>query len=187
MKAAIVLLADYMTQNFVRKIVFALDQEYKIDFLGSLLPAHVSLKQPFAFESIERLEGYFDTFVASVSPFLIEFNEIYYKNWGGYGILGMSVKETTTLRELHNRLNHKLCELFRDTSAPHDGEEYRFHMTIELGIIGKVNPYQAYFDKLADKSVNLSFVAKEMALFYYSGKDHRSFFNYKVLPLAGEG
>ena len=187
MKAAIVLLTDYMTQNIARKIVFALDQEYKIDFHGSLLPAHVSLKQPFAFESMERLEDYFDALAASISPFLVELDEIYYIDWSGYGILGMSVKETTILRGLHNRLNHELSELFRDTSAPHDGDEYRFHMTIELGKIEKANPYRVYFDKLADKRVNLEFVAKEMALFYYSGKGPRSFINYRVLPLTGKG
>lgn len=186
MKAAIVLLADHTTQNFARKIVLALDQKYQIDFFGSLLPAHISLKQPFAFESMQKLENYFDALAASVSPFMIELDEIYYTGWNGYGILGMNVKETATLRELHNRLNCELGELFRDTSAPHDGDEYHFHMTIELGKTEQANPYQAYFDGLADKQVNLAFLATEMALFYYTGQDHLSFFNYKVLPLTGK-
>jgi 2'-5' RNA ligase len=186
MKAAFVLLADYKTQNFLRKIVFALEQNYQIDFCGSLLPAHVSLKQPFAFENMEKLEPYFDALAASIPPFMIELDEIYYTGWQGYGILGVNVKETSILRELHNRLNWELPELVQDASAPHDGDKYHFHMTIELGKTTEANPFRDYFDKLTEKRVNLAFLAQELALFYYTGKDHLSYFNYKVLPLTGK-
>ena len=153
MKAAIALLADYQVQNYIRRIVFELEQETKIDFLASLLPAHISLKQPFSFENMERLEEYFDSLSARIIPFRVDLNEIYYTEWDGYGILGIDVKETGTLRRLHNQLNRELSTLFLDTSAPHDGDEYRFHMTIELGKVEKLNPYQAYFEKIEDRKV----------------------------------
>jgi 2'-5' RNA ligase len=187
MKAAIALLADYAAHNYARRVVFELEQKYRIDFLASHLPAHISLKQPFSFESMERLEGYFDSLAAQIIPFRISLDEIYYTEWGGYGILGLNVKETATLRRLHNRLNRELCELFDDTSAPHDGSGYHFHMTIELGRVEKVNPYRSYFDTLENKKAHFAFMAKEVALFYYTGEDHRSFMNYKVLPLTGSG
>jgi 2'-5' RNA ligase len=135
---------------------------------------------------MERLESYFDSLAAQIIPFQIELDGIYYTEWGGHGILGVNVKETTTLRRLHNQLNRELSQLFENTSAPHDGDEYHFHMTIELGEVGKVNPYRSYFDSLTNKEVHLAFLAKEIALFSYTGEDHRSFMNYKVLPLTGK-
>ena len=185
MKAAVVLLADYKTQNFARRILFELEQEYQIDYLASLLPAHVSLKQPFSFENMETLENYFDLLATQIAPFKIQLNEIYYAEWSGYGILGVNVNETDTLRKLHVQLNRELSKLFTDTSAPHDGDGYKFHMTIEMGNVKKSNPFRTYYNKIKDKKLNLSFMAEHIALFYYTGEDHLSFINYKVLPLTG--
>ena len=53
MKAAIVLLASTPIQNFIRRIVFELNANYGAAFFASLLPSHVSLKQPFAFEDMD--------------------------------------------------------------------------------------------------------------------------------------
>lgn len=74
MKAAIALLADYRVQNFARRVVFDLERRHGIGFLGSLLPAHVSLKQPFEFEDMGKLEAYFDALAASIQPFEIAFD-----------------------------------------------------------------------------------------------------------------
>jgi hypothetical protein len=46
MKAAIALLSDFPIQNIARKMAYAIHQRAPIQFLGSLLPAQVSLKQP---------------------------------------------------------------------------------------------------------------------------------------------
>jgi hypothetical protein len=102
MKAAIALLANNQVQNYARRIVYELERESRIDFMGSLLPAHVSLKQPFAFEEMSRLESYFDLLAAQIRPFQIVLDEIYYTEWEGYGILRINVVETDVLRELHN-------------------------------------------------------------------------------------
>jgi hypothetical protein len=186
MKAGIGILADHAAQNFTRKIVFALAQEHPIDLLASIHQAHISLKQPFTFESMKRLEAYFDSFAESVVPFRIELDKIYYTQWGEYSILGLNVKETPILRGLHDRLNQELTAVVLDPTAPHDGEDYRFHMTIEMGVPVGGDPYRAYFDRLTDKRVDLSFLAEEIALFCSTDEDNLSYFNYKVLPLAGE-
>jgi len=47
MRATFVLLTDWETQNFMRKLAVELDAQYQIGLSGCLLPAHVSLKQPF--------------------------------------------------------------------------------------------------------------------------------------------
>lgn len=188
MKAAIVLLADYRIQNYVSRIILDLNRKYNIDFLASLLPAHISLKQPFSFESMEKLENYFDLLTNSIKPFEIELDKIYYTEWKEYSILGFNIKETNILRNLHNRINREIKELFENTSAPHDGDTYHFHMTIELGKIVGENVYKNYFDNLENRKVNLSYVVKDIALFYYADESFEigSFMNYKVLPLGKE-
>ena len=186
MKAAIVLLANREIQNYVRRIVFDLNRKYDIRFLASLLPAHVSLKQPFSFDSMEKLETYFDRLAEDIEPFVVELDHVYHTQWGGYGILGLDVRETDTLRELHNRINAELDDLFEDTSAPHDGDSYRFHLTIELGSVEAEDVYGRYYEELDDKRVNLKFTAREIALFYYTGDPSAgSYMTYKVLELGG--
>jgi len=186
MRAAIVLLADYKTQNLARRMAVELEQGYQVAFMASLLPAHISLKQPFAFEDMGKLEGYFDSLAAETAPVQITLEEIYCSDWLGYGILGMTVKETSALRDLHNRLNRELSRLFKDTSAPHDGDEYRFHLTIEMGETEEfINPYRTYFESLVTTRLDSTFLAEYAAIFYYPGEDLQSFINYKILPLTG--
>lgn len=78
MKAAIALLADHSVQNYVRRIGYEIRQFGEVEFLGSLLPAHVSLKQHFAFENMEVLESWFASFSKRVAPFQINLESIFY-------------------------------------------------------------------------------------------------------------
>jgi hypothetical protein len=187
MKAAIVLLADYKIQNSARKLVIDMSQRSDMLFFGSLLPAHVSLKQPFTFEKLNTLDGYFDSLAKRTPPVEITLEDIYYAEWSGHGILGYNVHETPQLRGLHNRINADLRLLFRDTSAAHDGAGYRFHLTIETGPIGEHNPYKDAFERIKDKNVNITFTARELGLFYYAREDIKvgSFTTYRISPLGG--
>lgn len=187
MRAAIAILASSEIQNTIRKIAFDFDRRYNLPFLGSILPAHISLKQGFTFESMPALEDYFDRLAASIQPFEILLDRFYHTAWSGYGILGLNVVETPLLRSLHDRLNRELSQVVQNSSAPFDGEAYRFHLTIELGPLGEYDAYLAYYEALADKQVNLSFIARELALFYYADRPSvpGAFMVYKVLPLGG--
>jgi len=111
-------------------------------------------------------------------------DEIYLSEGIDFGILGLNVKDTGRLRELHNLLNRELSELVENPAAEHDGEGYHFHLTIELGRFEGANPYRSYFESLANKTVDLSFQARELALFYYTGEPVQ-FITYKILPLSG--
>ncbi len=188
MKAAVALLSDYTVQNAARRMVYEICQHGDIKFFGSLLPAHVSLKQPFTFENMDALEGWFDLFSKRVRPFRIDLDHIYYEQWDAFAIVGLGVRETPTLRALHNQINHELQGLVHDSSAPHDGEEYRFHLTVELGNTGSTNPFKQFYESLPEKQIALSFMAEYIALFFYAGEpiEPGSFICYKVLPLAGK-
>lgn len=185
MKAAIALLSDYPVENVVRRMVYDIGQIAQIEFLGSLLPAHVSLKQPFTFESMTALEEWFTSLSSRVNPFRIELNRVYYDAWDEYAIVGLEVHETPTLRGLHNQINRELKEIVQDPSAAHDGDDYRFHLTIELGKVGSQNPFNQFYELLPEKQVSLSFQAEHIALFFYADGPIQtgSFICYKVLPL----
>lgn len=187
MKAAIALLSDHRVQNVARRMVYEISQHARIPFLGSLLPAHVSLKQPFTFEDMDELEGWFESFSKRVAPFRIELDHIYYDAWDDYAIVGMGVHETPTLRGLHNQINRELKEVVMDSSAPHDGADYRFHLTIELGKVGSTDPFKQFYESLPEKHMDLSFVSEHIALFFYQDGpiETGSFICYKVLPLTG--
>lgn len=187
MKAAIVLLSNASVQNYVRRIVFELNTVYGVEFYAATLPAHVSLKQPFTFENMGVLEEYFDGLAAKTAPFEIQLEHVYYEEWAGYAILGLSVVETARLRQLHDQLNAELSPLFLDTRAAHDGSGYRFHLTIELGKTAGNNGFRDYFDRLAEKQVNLKFIARELGLFYYTADTNspKDFMTYRVQPLTG--
>lgn len=187
MKAAIALLSDYFVQNAVRRMVYEISRHAEIEFFGSLLPAHVSLKQPFTVESMDALESWFEAFSKGVAPFHVELDQVYYSEWNEYAIVGLNVHETPILRSLHNQINRELKEFIHDPTAPHDGDKYHFHLTIELGKVGKVNPFQQFYKSLPEKHVNFSFTAESIALFFYADRAIQpgSFICYKVLPLTG--
>jgi hypothetical protein len=118
MKAAIALLSDYTVQNAARRMVYEIDRHAGIGFLGSLLPAQVSLKQPFTFESMDILEDWFDSFAQRVAPFRIELDHIYYDEWDEFAIVGLAVHETPTLCALHNQINRELQTVVHDNRLP---------------------------------------------------------------------
>ncbi|MEO8355438.1 MAG: 2'-5' RNA ligase family protein [Chloroflexota bacterium] len=101
-----------------------------------------------------------------VAPFRVELERIYYNEWDDYAIIGFEVHETPTLRALHEQINRELKDVVLDASAPHDGDAYCFHLTIELGQVGNINPFKEIYESLPEKKVDLSFMAKSVALFF---------------------
>jgi 2'-5' RNA ligase len=138
--------------------------------------------------SMNVLENWLDSFSKRVSPFRVELDHVYYDEWDDYAIVGLNVNETPTLRELHNQINRELKGLVQNSSAPHDGDEYRFHLTIELGKAGSLNPFKEFYEALPEKQVDLSFMAEAVALFFYADGpiEKGSFICYKVLSLTGK-
>lgn len=98
------------------------------------------------------------------------------------------MRETPTLRSLHDQINRELKEVVKGPSAPHDDDEYRFHLTVELGRIGEVIPFRKFSESLPEKQVDLSFMAEHIALFYCPETtiERGIFICYKVLPPTGK-
>ncbi len=185
MKAAVAILADDRVHNFVRRRMLELNRNHGVRFYASLLPAHVSLKQPFVFDDMRKLETYFDELASGIEPIEIAFDGFYHTFWNGFGILGLNVVETARLRALHNRINAELVERFENSAAPHDGDGYHFHLTIEAGKGGAADALKRYYEHMGDHALDLRFTARKMALFFYDGEPQAgSFMTYRIADLA---
>jgi len=189
MKTALALLADHNVHNFIRKLAVDIHSKYRTGFLASLLPPHVSLKQPFQVSSLSKLEAYFDQLAETIQPFEITLTRLELIvspfNDDELGILWLDVQENQLLRDLHNRINRELSERFENTYAPFDGPNYHFHATVELG--GQpVEVYRRIYAEYEHIEVNLRFTAREIAMFYYGdfSGGPGTFVTYKVLPVG---
>ena len=189
MKAAFALLVDHNAHNFVRKLVVDIHSKYRIGFLASLLPPHVSQKQPFEVSNLPKLETYFDQLAKTIQPFEITLThpELQTSSFNDdeIGILWLNVQETRTLRDLHNRINRELPERFENTEAPFDGPSYHFHATAEVGR-QSAEVYHKIYAEYEHIEVNLSFTVNEIAMFYYDdwSSEPGTFITYKILPVG---
>lgn len=185
MRATFVLLTDRETQNLMRRLAVELDDRYQTGLAGCLLPAHVSLKQPFRITDLVTVEAFFDEWVTTVGPFEVRFTELgfRYMDEPGAGIVWLEVEETPTLRDLHERLNAALAQRFDHTEAPFDGPEYHFHATVALGR-WPAAVHEQIVSEYGERAVSGGFRARELALFYYASDDFApgTYTAYKVLP-----
>jgi len=191
MKANFVLLANPEIHNYVRKLSWDIHQKYRTGTRHASLPPHILLKQPFSVSSLPELEKYMGELAESIQPFDVTLTELQtvptYYDGMEYGTLWIEVKETTLLRELHNRLNHDLNLLFGNTAADYDGDAYCFHMTIMMcgQLMDICNKYKA---GIQHSKVNLQYTASELGMFVYDEPlgPHGDFLCYRVLPLGNQ-
>jgi len=184
MRATFVLLTDWETQNFMRKLAVELDAQYQIGLSGCLLPAHVSLKQPFQITDLQAVETFFDEWVASIEPFDVRFTSLgfHFIEQASVGIVWFDVEETAPLRGLHNRLNAELSQRFEHTEAPFDGPQYHFHATVALGR-WPLTFHEKLTREYEKRAISGGFHVRELALFYYAADDFApgTFTDYKIL------
>jgi 2'-5' RNA ligase len=183
MRATFALLTNRHIENQINWLAWQINLRFQTGVQPRCLAAHVSLKQPFDIgDNLDTLERYMADFAATVPPVDIELADFFV--WET--VFAVDVRETTTLRTLHNRLNQKLPPLFGDVSAEHDGEEYHFHLTVATG---GATPeiYQAIYETYTQIPIATTFTANELAMFVYheqpSGR--RDYMTHTVLPLTG--
>jgi 2'-5' RNA ligase len=167
-------------------MVFEIAQRGNVEFFGSILPSHVSVKQAFAFESLPRLESWFDSLAQRIAPFDMTLDDIYYTEWSGFGVVGINVVDAPNLRGLHEQINRELVSVVKDPTAPHDGNDYHFHLTVEMSRLGGTNPLNAYHDALTNRKTDITFRAEELAMFLVADRPLApgSVILYRVMPLG---
>jgi 2'-5' RNA ligase len=172
MKAAFALLVDHTVHNFMRKLAVDIHTRYHVGFQASVLPAHISLKQPFQISSLADVEAYFDELAEGMEPFEITLTHLELQvvslDDGEQGVLWLAVQEDPTLRSLHQRINRELVDRFENTQAPFDGPEYWFHATIAVG--GQpVDVYRQIYAEYGPIQANLTTTARELVMFCIEG------------------
>lgn len=188
MKAALALLADHETHNQVRKLSWDIHRKYHTGIDICRLPPHVSLKQPFNIADLDALETYGLEFAKTISPLEIKLTELELIEMSTdqmqTGLLWMNVQESEFLRGLHNCLHEELTARFGDVTAPFDGLEYHFHMTVAMGN-QSFEIYQKAHHEFSDRLKDIRFVAHEIGLFVYDEHDeaNASYIIYQILPL----
>ena len=175
-KYCFALLADDDLHNYARKLSVKLCENINYDFLGAVLPPHISLKQPFKAETLESVETYFDNLCGKMKPLRLLLGPSFVWNTAA----GLDVKETGELRDLHNRLNSELKSVCNDSSADFDGADYRFHLTLaqwdDLAYTEKAR------ELLKDEQNTFPSYFRKLVMFYYDGK---AFTTYKINELKG--
>jgi 2'-5' RNA ligase len=190
MKSAFALLVDTTVHNFMRRLAVDINERYRTGFKAAVLPPHISLKQPFQISSLAAVEAYFDQLAQSVEPFEITLThlelQIVSLDDGEQGVLWLAVREDHALRSLHRRINLELAGRFENTQAPFDGPAYRFHATLAVG--GQpVDVYRQIYAEYGPVRANLTYTARELAMYYTEGDSHAAEgFVYKILPLGKE-
>jgi len=189
MKAAFALLADPDTHNLVRKLSWDIHRKYRTGIDVCRLPHHVSLKQPFDISDVDALEGYMPELAKGIPPFEVHLTglELLDVNISGLetGILWLNVQETEVLRSLHNRLHQELTARFGDVSAPFDGPDYHFHMTVAIG--GQpIETYRNIYNEFEGRLKDLRFIARDLGMFVYDEVDESNsgYIIYKIMSLG---
>ena len=183
MRATFALLTNRQIENQINRLAWQINLRFQTGVQPRCLAPHVSLKQPFDIgDRLDALEQYMAGFATTVPPVDIELTDFFV--WET--VFAVNVKETKTLRTLHNRLNQELPRLFGDVSALHDGEEYHFHLTVATGG-ATVETYQRIYEAFAQMPIAARFTAYELAMFVYHEQPSgsRDYMTHTVLPLTG--
>jgi 2'-5' RNA ligase len=190
MRVAFALLVDETAHNTLRKWAFDAHRRFRTGFLAAHLPPHVTLKQPFPMRDLAPIEAYFDRLATTLTPVSITLTHLDVRHTplsptDEHVILWADVTETPDLRALHERLNVELSSQFGDTAAPFDGPAYHFHATMSIAIRPS-GTHQAMRQEYAATRLACTFVATQLALFYYDDDSFApaSYLTYKIARLG---
>jgi 2'-5' RNA ligase len=187
------LLVGYEVQNLIRKLTLQMHLEYGLDLVATLLPQHVSVKSSFQVDSMGDLENYFDGLAKRLSPFVFELQNIELVNFEKDGVMNeviwINVRPNETLKKIHHQINQELLEYLVIPLSVIDGEAFNFHSTLFYRSNNKtpLELYEKAFQEIKDKKLDLTCVAREIALFCSPTKRENLFlssFIYKLLPLG---
>lgn len=90
------------------------------------LPQHISLKASFETEKHQEIIAYLKSKYRNLEKFPLEVEGIQQLP----GVIWLKIKETATLRKMHNELNHELSERYAVGLTGYDGESFIFHSTL---------------------------------------------------------
>ncbi len=133
LKAAIALLPDAELANRLSALALLVHGVTAGRLRWPRLPPHLSLKQPFAFESLPSLERRFEQLAGESAPISATLGAIELRPTSQNGpeaTAWVAVRECPALLALHHGVGRELDEVTADTSASLDGGASGFHVTV---------------------------------------------------------
>jgi 2'-5' RNA ligase len=189
MRTAIALLVEDELSN--RLAPFTLRcRDYGFNLNVLRLPAHVSLKQPFVVDDLERFERYFEEFARHIEPQQLKLEGFLFWGDAEQGVVVVRVAASPRLRQLHAQLNTELEQEFGGTHADFDGDAYEFHLTVAIGAL-RADLLSKLENDIATWKLDEVTVSSRLAMFIYEESTRpdplygvREYGTYKILPLG---
>ncbi|MDD3052562.1 MAG: 2'-5' RNA ligase family protein [Candidatus Cloacimonetes bacterium] len=182
MRCTFALLLNDEIHNYVRKKAVQINRVSGNAFFGAILPPHISLKQPFTIEDIETVEKYFDIFSSSTMPVSISTGEIYLMD----NVIGLKIESSSILKNIHFQINSELSDYCLDPTALHDGDSYKFHLTIAMSAYN-LNAFQSAYDQIKDEKIKFNFIADRIVMFISEDDSFPDkYITYKINHLNGK-
>jgi len=169
LNGAIALLPDRELANRLAAAALAAHRATAGRLRWPRLPAHLSLKQPFAVADPRAVESYLEELTAAASEISVVLAGVEQRPASPHSpeaIIWVAVQPTQALLALHERLDADLGPASAEASALLDGERHRFHLT--LGFLPAWIP-ELDVAALSAELAGLSVTFSEAALFLYDG------------------
>ena len=130
-------------------------------------------------------------FAASIDPFEVRLTGLQLVNatikGTESGILWLNVEEKEILRQLHNPVHAELTSRFGIVSAPFDGPDYHFYMTVAIG--GQpIDTYQKIHDEFLGCLNDLKYTVQELVMFVCDEMYmmYVGYMTYRILPIGNK-
>jgi 2'-5' RNA ligase len=133
LKAAIALLPDRELSNRIAAAALLAHGGTGGRMRWPRLPAHLTLEQPFAIESVPPIERYVEQIARELVPVAVELGPVEIQppsSNGPEAVVWVRVRDCPVLLELRRRLRHELGVAVPGASAPPESDEHRFHLTL---------------------------------------------------------
>jgi 2'-5' RNA ligase len=133
LQAAIALLPDAELSNQLGAAALAAHAATRGRLRWPRLPAHLSLKQPFAVESLSAVERAVERLAGELEPIRLRLGrvEVQPPSPGSpEAVVWVGVDAEPSLLELERRLDDALSLPVTDVAVPFVSEAYRFHVTL---------------------------------------------------------
>jgi len=152
--------------NYARRVERRLCESLGIS-RGLRQPPHITVKPPFAVESIEPFTSYLDNLAVSMPSIRVTLDG--YDAFAPH-VLFLSVQPNVELLNLHLRILRDLSECFGISPGPGEGEQVRFHSTIALGDMTE-ETFTEVETMVRQDHPTFSFDVSRLGVFVQAGED----------------
>lgn len=190
MKATLVFLASDDTENRLCEMMYRAEKAGQVGFEAARLPRHISLRQPFEFDDMDKLMQLAQEFAAKTAPVKLNFVELGWHPLSLHGQetgwLGYEFGENQTIADARKAAKAEICKVFPDAATQPDMVEGTYHVTLAGGS-APTDAFRTAWEALKDSAEQPEAVFDKLGIFYYDvpGMVGGTYYCFKRLPLKG--